>query len=104
MACRVLIAQVLHPVDEEPAKGLLIRCGLSSSLLACAKVVADRSGDAAPPLLIGGEGMDGCRNRTIALLVVLMAWSLPTQAAEKVIFDTDFSTIGDDGQAFVMLA
>jgi inosine-uridine nucleoside N-ribohydrolase len=48
--------------------------------------------------------MDGCRSREIALLMVLLAWTLPALAAEKVIFDTDFTTIGDDGQAFVMLA
>src|SRR4030081_3551549 len=47
--------------------------------------------------------MDGCRKRAIALLMVLLAWTLPAQAAEKIILDTDFTTIGDDGQAFVML-
>jgi inosine-uridine nucleoside N-ribohydrolase len=48
--------------------------------------------------------MNGCHTRAIALLMVVLAWTLPAQAAEKVIFDTDFTTIGDDGQAFVMLA
>jgi inosine-uridine nucleoside N-ribohydrolase len=48
--------------------------------------------------------MDGCGKQAITLLMVLLAWTLPTHAAEKVILDTDFTTIGDDGQAFVMLA
>jgi inosine-uridine nucleoside N-ribohydrolase len=30
--------------------------------------------------------------------------AVPSTAAEKVVYDTDFNTIGDDGQAFVMLA
>ncbi|WP_297845360.1 nucleoside hydrolase [Pseudomonas sp.] len=41
----------------------------------------------------------GC---TLALAVGLSAGSL--QAAEKVIFDTDFNVLNDDGQAFIMLA
>jgi inosine-uridine nucleoside N-ribohydrolase len=36
--------------------------------------------------------------------VALTALAVPAAAAEKVVFDTDFNTIGDDGQAFVMLA
>ena len=49
--------------------------------------------------------MDRGRRRMMALLFMgLLAWTLPAHAAEKVIFDTDFTTIGDDGQAFVMLA
>src|SRR6266851_1764749 len=47
--------------------------------------------------------MDGYRKRAITLLMVLLAWTLPAQAAERIILDTDFTTIGDDGQAFVML-
>jgi len=38
----------------------------------------------------------------LALAVGLSATSL--QAAEKVIFDTDFNVLNDDGQAFIMLA
>jgi hypothetical protein len=41
----------------------------------------------------------GC---ALALAVGLAAGSL--QAAEKVIFDTDFNVLNDDGQAFIMLA
>lgn len=41
----------------------------------------------------------GC---ALALAVGLSAGSL--QAAEKVIFDTDFNVLNDDGQAFIMLA
>ena len=38
----------------------------------------------------------------LALTLGLSATSL--QAAEKVIFDTDFNVLNDDGQAFIMLA
>ncbi len=45
-------------------------------------------------------------NKTIGPLVVaaLLALAMPAKAADKIIFDTDFNTMGDDGQAFVMLA
>ncbi|MEO1019911.1 MAG: nucleoside hydrolase, partial [Pseudomonadota bacterium] len=35
--------------------------------------------------------------------LVAMAIAVPAIAQEKIIFDTDFNTMGDDGQAFVML-
>ena len=38
----------------------------------------------------------------LALTLGLSATSL--RAAEKVIFDTDFNVLNDDGQAFIMLA
>lgn len=37
------------------------------------------------------------------LVAAGIACGASAQAAEKVIFDTDFNTMGDDGQAFVML-
>src|SRR5450830_883087 len=43
--------------------------------------------------------LKGC---ALALAVGLSAGSL--QAAEKVIIDTDFNVLNDDGQAFIMLA
>jgi inosine-uridine nucleoside N-ribohydrolase len=39
-----------------------------------------------------------------AVALAALAAPTPARAAEKVLFDTDFNTIGDDGQAFVMLA
>lgn len=42
--------------------------------------------------------------RVSALAAVFgLALGGPAAAAEKVVFDTDFNTMGDDGQAFVML-
>src|SRR5919202_1964035 len=38
-----------------------------------------------------------------AVALAVAAPGDPAGAAEKVIFDTDFNTMGDDGQAFVML-
>jgi methionine synthase I (cobalamin-dependent) len=38
-----------------------------------------------------------------AAAVGLLAVATPVMAAQKVIFDTDFNSMGDDGQAFVML-
>jgi hypothetical protein len=39
-----------------------------------------------------------------ALLVAAGLCAGSLQAAEKVIFDTDFNVLNDDGQAFIMLA
>lgn len=39
-----------------------------------------------------------------ALLVAVGLCAGTAQAAEKVIFDTDFNVLNDDGQAFIMLA
>ncbi|MEK0084057.1 nucleoside hydrolase [Benzoatithermus flavus] len=41
--------------------------------------------------------------RVLVAAAMLLACAAPARAAEKVVFDTDFNTMGDDGQAFVML-
>ena len=45
-------------------------------------------------------------NKKLGPLVAaaLLALTVPALAADKIIFDTDFNTMGDDGQAFVMLS
>jgi inosine-uridine nucleoside N-ribohydrolase len=43
-------------------------------------------------------------DRWRSALIGLLLMGGPAAAAEKVVFDTDFNTIGDDGQALVMLA
>lgn len=44
------------------------------------------------------------RNGTAVSLAFLVTWVLPVLAQEKVILDTDFNTIGDDGQTLIMAA
>jgi inosine-uridine nucleoside N-ribohydrolase len=45
-------------------------------------------------------------NKRLGPLVAaaLLGLAVPAMAAEKIIFDTDFNTMGDDGQAFVNLS
>src|SRR5947199_9143633 len=40
--------------------------------------------------------------RLICLLLGVLLWVLPATAQEKVILDSDYTTIGDDGQVGVM--
>ena len=47
--------------------------------------------------------MGKLRASALAAAVFGMALGGPAAAAEKVVYDTDFNTMGDDGQAFVML-
>ena len=42
------------------------------------------------------------KSRLIACAIVLMACAAPAAAQEKVILDSDYTTIGDDGQVGVM--
>ncbi len=42
--------------------------------------------------------------KSCALFVAVGLCAGTAQAAEKVIFDTDFNVLNDDGQAFIMLA
>lgn len=46
----------------------------------------------------------GARLVGLAMTLAAIGAALPATAAEKIILDTDFNTIGDDGQALVMLA